>query len=150
MSPSLNSFGLLPNAVLSRCFKRTEGRQKCDFPFLLVRKYKLILITQVGTEAAGSDLILTYFSINNFNWLRSILLLHKHFMFNCVYWSFLVTPISTLLWKKVSSIKWIDPKHCWKLGKVISIGKIVCKQKASLVSRLTKMSSNPPCMTLKV
>lgn len=59
--------------MLTQCSRKTKVRKKCEFSSLLVRKYKLTLITLVGTGAVGSDLTLTYFSINNFNWLRSIL-----------------------------------------------------------------------------
>lgn len=59
--------------MLTQCSRKTKFRKKCEFSSFLVRKYKLILITLVGTGAVDSDLTLTYFSINNFNWLRSIL-----------------------------------------------------------------------------
>lgn len=86
-------FWLWANSILTQCSTRTKVRKKCEFPSILVRKHKLILITQVGTEAVGSDLTLTYFFllIILIGW-GQFYYHYKHFMFNYVYLSFLVTP----------------------------------------------------------
>lgn len=112
-------FWLRSNTILTPCSRRTKVRRKCEFPSILVRKYKLILITQVGTEVAGSDLTLTYFFLliiligwGQFYYYYSILCLTMFVKFP----SYSCLPSSLQKKKKnqKSRIKWLDLEN-WKL-----------------------------------